>query len=277
MKRFVATHHSMVWQRSHRATSRCAPDSVLQRRSGRRRKLGSGAPQTLLTVPLPQPQPGREAVGQHHRDLVLAQTGPQPPLVLTPPQLPFSLFIELFDATRPMGIARRVFQYGRSRQTAPGVFPFFALPTGGVFPQRRADVPLADAGRPPTAHDRKLHHIPFAPSPSSPESWSWPLSPHRQQRSGAAPSGFGPVGSWPTTPAVRATRSDWHGHLSVDISASQNHQFLGLIRMIMTSHLEMTGRPSKALCDPSLKRLERSRRCVRPCCRPSILCVLLGI
>jgi hypothetical protein len=226
MERSVATHYGMVSQRSHWATFRSASNGMLQRLSGRRGKLGLETPQTLLAVPLSQPQPRREAGSRHRRDREPVQTGRQPHLVLISSQLSFSLFIELFAGPKLIVLSFWVFQYGRSRQIAPRLFPSFALPTGGVSPQWPADVPLADAWRPPSAHDRKLLHTPFAPCLQA--HWNAGVGPLvRPSKNTVArhPAGLGPL------EAVQKRRQlERHDRTGMDLwafSALHNYQLLG--------------------------------------------------
>jgi hypothetical protein len=156
MNRSVVTHHSTAWCRRHRATSRCTAGSVLRRRSGRRGKRNTGTPPAPYGASLPQLQPDQKAVGQHHRNSMPMEAGPQAPLILVPAHFPVGFFMELLHGIPPMDIAGQLFERGRRGQVAPGVFLLLLLASRGPFPQQPADMPPPVAGHPPTPHCHKL-------------------------------------------------------------------------------------------------------------------------
>src|SRR5918911_536170 len=116
MNRSVVTHHCTAWWRSHRATSRWTAGSERLHGSGRGGNRVAGATLAGLAAALAHLQPGQKAVGQHPRDRVPVEAGPEAALVLVPSHLPFGLLMERLDGIPPMRIARQLLQAGRGRQ-----------------------------------------------------------------------------------------------------------------------------------------------------------------
>jgi hypothetical protein len=127
MNRSVVTHHWTAWWRSHRATSRWIAGNVRRRRSGRGGKRIAGATAPSRSAPLAQLQPHQKAIGQHRRDRVAMEAGPQAALVLVPAALALGLLMALLDRVAAMGIGGQLLDGSRRRQVAPVAFPFFRL------------------------------------------------------------------------------------------------------------------------------------------------------
>src|SRR5918999_3876583 len=156
MNRAVVTHHCTAWWRSHRATSRWTAGSERLHGSGRGGNRVARATLAGLATALAYLQPDQKTVGQHHRDRVPVEAGPEATLILVPSHLPFGLLMELLDGIPPMGIPGQLFQCGRSRQIAPVALPLLRLALGGPPPDQPACVPLAVPSPPPAAHRHKL-------------------------------------------------------------------------------------------------------------------------
>src|ERR671914_442792 len=156
MNRAVVTHHCTAWWRSHRATSRWTAGSERLHGSGRGGNRVAGATLAGLAAALAHLQPDQKTVGQHHRDRVPVEAGPEATLILVPSHLPFGLLMELLDGTPPMGIPGQLFQCSGGRQSAPVALPLPRLASGAPLPDQPALVPLPVTGHPPAAHRHKL-------------------------------------------------------------------------------------------------------------------------
>src|ERR671915_2019393 len=156
MNRSVVTHHCTAWWRSHRATSRWTAGSERRHGSGRGGNRVARATLAGLATALAYLQPDQKTVGQHHRDRVPVEAGPEATLILVPSHLPFGLLMEPLDGIAPMGIPGQLFQCGSSRQVAPVELPLLRLASGGPLPDQPAFVPLPATGHPPAAYRHEL-------------------------------------------------------------------------------------------------------------------------
>ena len=156
MNRSVVIHHCTAWWHSHWTTCLGTAGSVARHRSDRGGKRMAGASPAGRGCALAQLPPDQKAVGKHHRSGMTVEARPQPPLVLIPPQLPFGLFMELFNGIPPMGIARQLFPRDWGGQMAPLVLPFLRLAARGPLAQQPAHMLPLVAGHAPAVHRHKL-------------------------------------------------------------------------------------------------------------------------
>jgi hypothetical protein len=112
MNRFVDTHQSTAWWRSHRAPSRCTAGSARRQRPGRGGKRVAWAPPVCVALALPPRQPEQQAQGQHHGGGMPVKAWPQAALRLIPPPCLFGLLVTRRDRMAAMRLVDQRLQRG---------------------------------------------------------------------------------------------------------------------------------------------------------------------
>ena len=173
------SHSRTASNRSQSLTWRWTSGSGTRRRSGRGGKSRPRAAGPGARPPQPELLPHQERVRQHHRDRVPVEPGPQPPLVLVPPEQPLRLLVVLLDPVPPVGVPDQPLQRHLRAEVAPVELPPLVLPARLPLPDQPPDVPLAVGRHPPAPHGGEpAPQPPLAPLPPPDR----PPHPGRQRR-----------------------------------------------------------------------------------------------